>query len=183
MKAGDWVLTQGTGGVSVAALQFAVAAGANVVATTSSDDKAARLKELGAKHIVNYRTNPAGWGKEAKDLTPNGAGFDFIVDIGGDATLAQAVPAAKTDGIVVLAGLRGSGQPVPLLIALMYPCVVRGVLAGSRTQLKDLVKFVDEKKIVPALDDVVYDLKDAKKAYQRLDATKHFSKVAIKIRD
>ncbi|CAI4215604.1 unnamed protein product [Parascedosporium putredinis] len=113
VSAGDWVLTQGTGGVSVAALQLAVAAGATVVATTSSDAKAERLRALGATHVVNYHANPEGWGEQAKALTPDGAGFDFIVDIGGDATLGKCVPAAKTDGIVVLAGLRGSGSRCP----------------------------------------------------------------------
>lgn len=181
VSAGDWVLTQGTGGVSVAALQLAVAAGATVVATTSSDAKAERLRALGATHVVNYHANPEGWGEQAKALTPNGAGFDFIVDIGGDATLGQCVPAAKTDGIVVLAGLRGSGEPVPLLAALIHPCVVRGVLAGTRRQLRDLVRFVDENGVVPAVDDVEFELKDVKEAYRRLAETRHFSKVAIKI--
>src|SRR5690606_36975087 len=107
--------------------------GASVVATTSSEDKAARLRALGAKHTVSYRANPDGWGREARGFTPGGRGFDLIVDIGGNATLGQALEAVRTDGLVVAAGLRGEGEPVPLLAALAHACIVRGLLLGSRS--------------------------------------------------
>ncbi|KAL2756621.1 hypothetical protein ACRALDRAFT_2103122 [Sodiomyces alcalophilus JCM 7366] len=178
---GDWVLVQGTGGVSVAALQFAVAAGATVVATTSTEEKAARLRGLGAKHTINYRTSP-DWGAEARKLTPGARGFDFVVDIAGNATLAQSLVAVRTDGIVPVVGLAGGeAEPVPMMGALLHACIVRGLLLGSRTQFKDMVRFVDEKRVVPALDDVVFELHETKEAYRRLQEQKHFSKVVIKI--
>lgn len=180
---GSWVLTQGTGGVCVAALQFAVAAGATVVATTSTDEKANRLKELGATHVVNYRTHPDTWGEEARKLTPDGKGFDMVIDIAGDSTLGQSLSAVRADGIVLAAGFSGGqAPPVPLLSVLMpHGCMVRGLFLGTRNQFKDMVRFVEEKGVVPAVDDVVFELADAKSAYQRLQDKKHFSKVVIRI--
>ena len=96
IKPGDWVLTQGTGGVSVFALQFAKAAGARVIATSSSDEKLKRLKELGADHLINYKDTP-DWGKKAKALT-GGRGVDEVVEIGGPGTLAQSIAASKMGG-------------------------------------------------------------------------------------
>ncbi|KAK2052143.1 NAD(P)-binding protein [Colletotrichum caudatum] len=162
---GTWVLVQGTGGVSIAALQLAVAAGSTVVATTSSEEKAKRLRHLGAK-----------------SYTPSQQGFDIVVDIGGDGTLAQSVTAVRTDGVIVAAGLvGGQAEPVPMLAALGRPCIVRGVLLGSRSQFREMVRFVDDKNIKPAIDDVVFELSEVKDAYSRLKAKKHFSKVVIKI--
>ncbi|KAM0421154.1 hypothetical protein ACHAPT_011046 [Fusarium lateritium] len=179
---GTWVLVQGTGGVSVATLQLAAAAGATVVATTSSDEKAARLKQLGANHVVNYRTNPDGWGKEARALTPEGRGFDIIVDIGGNQTLTQSLQAVRNDGIVmIIGGVGGDAEPVPLFTVLLSTCIVRGILGGSRSQFRELVRFIDEKKIEPAIDDVVFELAEAKDAYRRLKEKKHFSKVVIRV--
>ncbi|KAF4981396.1 hypothetical protein FZEAL_2790 [Fusarium zealandicum] len=179
---GSWVLVQGTGGVSIATLQVATALGATVVATTSSEEKAARLRELGAKYVVNYRTNPEGWGKEARGLTPNQRGFDIIADIGGNQTLSQSLGAIRADGVVtVVGGVGEDTEPVPLFGALMHTCIVRGLLAASRAQFRDLVSFVDEKKIKPAIDDVVFELADAKDAYRRLKEKKHFSKVVIRV--
>ncbi|CAH0046142.1 unnamed protein product [Clonostachys solani] len=178
----SWVLVQGTGGVSIASLQLAAAAGANVVATTSSDEKAARLKALGAKHTVNYRTSPDSWGSEARSFTPDGRGFDFVIDIGGNETLAQSLASVRVDGLVqVVGGVGANADAVPLFAVLLHTCLVRGILAGSRTQLKEAVRFIDEKRIVPAVDDVVFELAEAKEAYRRLKEKKHFAKVVIKI--
>lgn len=181
---GTWVLVQGTGGVSIAALQLAAAAGATVVATTSSAEKGARLEALGAKHTVNYRTNPDTWGQLARDLTPNKRGFDIIVDIGGNQTLPQSLAAVRVDGVVLfVGGVGGDAEPVPLFAAIMHTCIVRGILGGSRAQFKELVRFIDEKGIEPAVDDVSFELADAKGAYRRLQDKKHFSKVIIRIDD
>ncbi|KAL2860970.1 zinc-dependent alcohol dehydrogenase family protein [Aspergillus lucknowensis] len=179
---GSWVLVQGTGGVSIAVLQVAAAAGATVVATTSTEEKAARLKRLGAAHVVNYRTNPKSWGAEARRLTPDGRGFDFIIDIGGNETLPQSLTAVRVDGILLVIGQVGDeAEPVPLSAALMHTCIVRGLLAGSRNQLREAVRFIDEKRIVPAIDDVVFELAEAKSAYRRLKEKKHFAKVVIRV--
>lgn len=179
---GTWVLVQGTGGVSIAALQLAAAAGASVVATTSTEDKAARLRALGARHTVSYLDNPDDWGMKARSLTPDQNGFDIVVDIAGNASLGQSLAAVRTNGLVVAAGLvGGAAEPVPLLAALMCPCIVRGVLLGSRSQFRDMVRFIDEKAVRPAVDDVDFELAEAKAAYARLAAKKHYSKVVIRI--
>jgi NADPH:quinone reductase-like Zn-dependent oxidoreductase len=178
---GKQVLIQGTGGVSVAALQLAVALGAEVVATTSSSERAAKLKALGAKHVINYRDTP-DWGKEARSLTPGGEGFDIVIDVGGNETLGQSLAAVQTGGLVnVIGAVGGQAETVPLLGALISTCIVRGILAGSRSQFNDVVRFIDEKKLKPAIDDVVFELEDAKEAYRRLSEKKHFAKVVIRI--
>ncbi|KAF3025613.1 hypothetical protein E8E14_012719 [Neopestalotiopsis sp. 37M] len=175
-----WVLVQGTGGVSVATLQLAVAAGANVVATTSTEEKATRLRSLGAAHTVNYRTNSDNWGQEARKLTPDGRGFDIVIDVGGNQTLSQSLAAVRPDGTVMVVGQVGDNvEMVPLFAALLYTCNVRGVLGGNRAQFRELIRFIDDKKITPMVDDVVFELADAKDAYQRLKDKKHFSKVVI----
>ena len=180
VKKGDWVLVQGTGGVSIAALQFAAAVGAHVVATTSSQEKAKRLKELGAEHVVNYRTTP-GWGVEARKLVPENAGFDLIVDVGGDSTLNESLKAVRTDGVVAATGLLGADEPVPMLSAIFHVCIVRGVLLGTRKQFKDMVSFIEEKEVQPVLDDVVFGLEEVRDAYERMVKQEHFSKVVIKM--
>ncbi|KAF2163988.1 hypothetical protein M409DRAFT_57090 [Zasmidium cellare ATCC 36951] len=182
VKAGDWVLVQGTGGVSIAALQFASAIGANVVATTSTDEKAKRLESLGAKHVINYRDTPK-WSAEARKLTPLNRGFDLIVDVGGDSTLNESLAAVRANGVVAATGILGSdSQPVPMLKTIWYVCTVRGIVLGTRDQFKKMVKFVEEKNLQPVVDDVVFTLEQTKDAYERLAAQKHFSKVIIKIR-
>lgn len=179
---GTFVLVQGTGGVSIATLQVAVAVGATVVATTSSEAKAARLRALGAQHVVNYQTNPDGWGIEARALTPDGRGFDIVVDIGGNETLPQSLAGVRVDGVIaVVGGVGKDAEPVPLFATLMHTCIVRGSLGGSRNQLKELVHFIDKTKVKPAVDDVVFELADAKDAYRRLKEKKHFAKVLIRI--
>lgn len=103
VRAGDYVLVQGTGGVSLFALQFAKAAGAKVIATTSSDHKAEILKKAGADHVLNYKSNP-NWGEEALKLTPAGRGVDHIVEVGGPNTAAQSLKAINFNGVVSIIG-------------------------------------------------------------------------------
>ncbi|CAK1363825.1 Zinc-type alcohol dehydrogenase-like protein [Cercospora beticola] len=181
IKQGDWVMIQGTGGVSIAALQFAVAVGANVVATTSNAEKGRLLKELGAREVVNYRESRE-WGGVVKSFTPGGRGFDVVVDVGGDSTLEQSLEAVRTDGVVALTGLLGgAAEPVKMLAALMAVCTVRGVLLGSKKQMRELVRFVEEKNLKPVLDFRTWDLDEVKRAYDWLENQKHFSKVVIHI--
>ncbi|KAK8117483.1 Zinc-type alcohol dehydrogenase-like protein [Apiospora kogelbergensis] len=183
VRQGDWVLVQGTGGVSIAALQIAVAAGATVIATTSSDAKADRLRSLGAQHVLNYRSQ-AGWGAAAKELTPEGRGVDHVVDIGGAPTLAQSLEAIRRDGVVTVVGMiaGGASANTPDAMSALYRiCVLRGVLLGSRNMFRNMVQFFHEKKIEPAVDDVSFGLEEAIRAYERLERQQHFSKVVIKI--
>jgi len=137
---GDYVLTQGTGGVSIFALQFAKAAGAKVIATTSSAAKAERLRQLGADHVINYKETP-NWGEEAKALTPGGVGVQHVIEVGGPGTMAQSLKAIKIDGVISLIGFVAAGgkeQPT-FLDALSNFCTVRGLLVGSREQFEAMV--------------------------------------------
>ncbi|KIL94052.1 hypothetical protein FAVG1_02614 [Fusarium avenaceum] len=177
-----WILVQGTGGVSVAILQLASALGLTVVATTSSEEKAAKLKDLGAAHVINYRENPTDWGKRARALTPNGRGFDMIVDIGGNETLRHSLAAVRPYGSIQIVGAVGQDtEPVSMMEALMCTCTIRGFLMGSQDQFNELVEFIDQKKLQPCFDDMVFELAEAKKAYKRLDERKHFAKVVVRI--
>ncbi|KAM0342545.1 hypothetical protein ACHAPU_009395 [Fusarium lateritium] len=177
-----WILVQGTGGVSVATLQLASSFGLTVVATTSSEEKAAKLMELGAKHVVNYREHALDWGKKARALTPGGAGFDMIIDIGGNETLGQSLQAIRPHGSIQVVGAVGQEtEVVPMIGALMFTCTIRGFLMGSQSQFNDLVRFIDEEKVRPFFDDVIFELADAKDAYRRLDERKHFAKVVVRI--
>ncbi|KAF4993430.1 hypothetical protein FGRMN_6518 [Fusarium graminum] len=177
-----WILVQGTGGVSIAMLQLASSFGLTVVATTSSEEKAAKLIELGARHVINYRENPLDWGKKARALTPGGVGFDMIVDIGGNETLGQSLEAIRPYGSIQIVGAVGQEtEVVPMIGALMFTCTIRGFLVGSQSQFDDLVRFIDEKKVQPFFDDVVFELADAKDAYKRLEERKHFAKVVVRV--
>ncbi|RAL03759.1 zinc-dependent alcohol dehydrogenase family protein [Aspergillus ibericus CBS 121593] len=162
---GSWVLVQG----------------ATVIVTTSTEEKAARLKALGATHVISYRNSPT-WGEEARRLTPNGRGFDFVIDVGGNQTLPQSLAAVRVDGIVLVVGMLGEdAASVPMYDALMHTCIVRGLLAGSRSQFREVIRFIDEKGIVPAMDEVVFELAEAKSAYRRLEEKRHFAKVVIQL--
>lgn len=114
MKPGDYVLTQGTGGVSIFAVQFAKAAGAKVIATTSSAAKGEKLKALGADHVINYK-EVSNWGEEAKKLTPGGRGVQHILEVGGPNTMAQSLKAISIDGVISIigfvGGVKGEDQP------------------------------------------------------------------------
>ncbi|KAI1265083.1 NAD(P)-binding protein [Xylariaceae sp. FL1019] len=179
VKKDDWVLVQGTGGVSIAALQIALAAGANVIATTSSSAKASRLLSLGATHVLNYRETPS-WGTAAKDLTPSSCGVDHVIDVGGPTTLPESMQAVRRDGLITISGLVGGLEgSVDMMAALWNICSLRGILLGTRDMLRDMVAFVDEHEIPIAVDAVVFSLEDAKGAYERLKEQKHFSKVII----
>ncbi|KAL6864060.1 NAD(P)-binding protein [Trichoderma novae-zelandiae] len=181
IKAGDWVLTQGTGGVSLIAIQFAVAAGATVVATTSSNDKADALKKLGASHVLNYNDTP-NWGEVARSLTPEGAGFDHILEIGGAASVAQSLKAIRLEGVITIIGfLTSSEKQPPLMDALNHVCIVRGIFVGSRQQFEEMNRAIDSTKIRPVVDSNIFSFDDLKEAYQYQWEMKHFGKVVIKV--
>lgn len=104
------MLTQGTGEVSLAAIQFAVAAGAMVVATTSSEEKALRLKKMGVQHVINYKTTPE-WGQVARSYTRGGRGVDHVIEVGGPGTMAESLKAVRKEGIITVIGfLGGTGE-------------------------------------------------------------------------
>lgn len=136
---GDWVLTQGTGGVSMSALQFAKAAGARVIATTSSAAKAETLKKLGADHVINYKETPH-WGDEAKKLT-GGVGVDHVIEVGGSSIVTESLKSVNIGGIVTIIGWIGgpgeTGPSFPQILSSMG--IVRGIVVGSREQFEAMV--------------------------------------------
>lgn len=180
LKQGQTVLTQGTGGVSIAAIQFALAAGANVIATSSTDEKCEFLKKLGATHTINYKKHE-NWGEVAKKLTPNGAGVDHVVEIGGPNTMKQSMNAIKMEGVITVIGFVGGAaaedQP-STLDTLTYCCTVRGILVGSRMQFQDMNKAIDANNIKPVVDKT-FKFEEAKEAYQYMWDQKHVGKVVI----
>lgn len=160
---GDVVLTQGTGGVSIFAVQFAKAAGATVISTTSSSSKAEILKKLGADHVINYKDVPE-WGEKAASLTPKNRGVDHILEVGGATTMAQSLKAIKIDGVISIIGFLGGNtkeQP-SFLDALSNVCTVRGLLVGSRNQFEDMNRAIEANGIRPVVDEKVFTLEEAK---------------------
>ncbi|KAJ0162024.1 Zinc-type alcohol dehydrogenase-like protein, partial [Colletotrichum tanaceti] len=185
LRPGDVVLTQGTGGVSLAAVQFAVAAGATVIATTSSAAKGERLKQLGAHHVINYKETP-NWGEVARSLTPDGLGVDHIIEVGGPGTVAQSLKAVKLEGVISVIGFlsigdAGAGEQPTLLDALNNICTIRGIFVGSRQQFEQMNRAIDANGIKPVVDDKIFGFEEVKEAYQYQWEQKHFGKVVIKI--
>src|SRR5690606_22630987 len=151
LKPGEVVLVQGTGGVSIFALQFAKLAGARVIATSSSDAKLAHLRELGADEVINYREDP-DWGLTARRLT-GGRGVDHVLDVGGPATLAQSMLATRVGGHVALIGvLTGVDGQLPLGLALGRQLRLQALVVGSRRQQQDMVRALEASTLRPVID-------------------------------
>ncbi|KAL1962368.1 hypothetical protein VTN77DRAFT_9781 [Rasamsonia byssochlamydoides] len=183
VKPGDTVLIQGTGGVSVFGVQFAKAAGAKVIATTSSSSKVEFLKKLGADHVINYKEDP-NWGETARKLTHENQGVDHILDVGGPGTLEQSLKAIKFEGIISIIGFLGHTDPKgnpTILETLSRICTVRGVYVGSRAQMEDMVRAIEANNIHPVVDKEVFTLDTAREAYEYMWQQKHIGKVTIKI--
>ncbi|GES62468.1 zinc-containing alcohol dehydrogenase [Aspergillus terreus] len=180
---GQTVLVQGTGGVSMFALQFAKAAGATVIATTSSAEKAEKLKKLGADHVINYKTNP-NWGEVARSLTRDNEGVDHIVEVGGAGTLSQSFKCIKFEGVISIIGFLGGADPKAqptVLETLSNICTVRGIYVGSKALMNDMIRAIEANNIHPVVDAKVFTLDQAKEAYEYMWAQKHFGKLSIKI--
>ncbi|KAH8797343.1 hypothetical protein F5884DRAFT_874831 [Xylogone sp. PMI_703] len=179
---GDVVLTQGTGGVSIFAAQFAKAAGATVIVTTGSPDKAEALKKLGVDHVINYKDDPS-WGETAKALSPKGRGVNHVIELGGPGTIAQSLKAIKMGGIISIIGFldtEGGEQP-SFLEALKNSCIISGVVVGSRAQFEEMNRAIDANNIKPPVDPKIFAFDQLKEAYQYVWDQKHFGKVVVKI--
>lgn len=177
LKAGDVVLVQGTGGVSIFALQFAKAMGATVIATSSSDAKIERLKALGADHTINYR-NDANWGATAKQIT-GGRGVDHVVEIGGSGTMAQSIRASRIGGhialIGVLAGLQGDVSTVTIMGMQLR---VQGLSVGSRQSQQEMVRAIEANGIKPVIDSS-FPLDKLGDAFRHQESNTHFGKICV----
>ena len=179
LKAGSTVLVQGSGGVSVFALQFAKAMGARVIATSSSDEKLARLKALGADELINYKETPA-WGPAALALT-GGKGVDHVVEIGGSGTLDQSMIATRIGGHVALIGvLAGFAGPVTTAILMSRQIRVQGLTVGSRQQQLDMIDAINVNAIKPVIDSH-FPLADLAGAFRHQASGSHFGKIVVDI--
>ncbi len=179
VKPGDWVLTQGTGGVSIFALQFAKAAGARVIATSSSDAKLEKLKALGADHVINYKDEPE-WGRKAMELT-RGRGVDEVVEIGGPGTLAQSINACRVGGHISLIGvLTGVAGEVPTAAFFSKNLTMSGITVGSRTHQEDMIAAIDASGIKPVLDRD-FPLDEIAAAFAHQASQQHFGKITVSI--
>ncbi|KAK5994492.1 Zinc-type alcohol dehydrogenase-like protein [Cladobotryum mycophilum] len=182
LKVWDFVLTQGTRGTSIIALLLAVAAGATVIATTSSKRKAVKLKALGATHVINYKSD-SNWGDTVR-LIIRGTGVDHVIEVGGPTSMAQSLKAIKIDRVINLIGFLGGFKDPnePSYFQTLFSlCTVRGLLCGSKVQFEELNCVIDNRGIKPAYDDKVFTLRETKEAYRFLADQKHFAKVVIKI--
>ncbi len=177
LKAGDTVLVLGTGGVSVFALQFAKMMGAAVIATSSSDDKLARVRALGADHAINYRTNPQ-WGAEARDWTGS-RGVDHVIEVGGPGTLPQSIRAVRVGGHVSLIGvLTGRGGEVPTALLMARQARLQGIIVGSRREQVDMVRALDASRLRPVIDRS-FGLDAIADAFRHQESGKHFGKIVL----
>lgn len=179
LKPGEVVLVQGTGGVSVFALQLAKLAGARVIATSSSDAKLARLRALGADEVINYREDPE-WGMTARKLT-GGRGVDHVLDVGGPDTLAQSMLAARVGGHVALIGvLTGIDSQLPLGLALGRQLRLQALVVGSRRQQQDMVRALEASTVRPVIDRH-FPLDALVAAFRHQESGTHFGKIVLDI--
>lgn len=179
LKSGETVLIQGTGGVSIFALQLAKAVGARVIATSSSDEKLERLRALGADHVINYRAVPE-WGKQAARLCERG-GVDHVVEIGGPGTLPQSIKAVRIGGHIALIGvLTGREGTVPTAELMMKQARLVGLAVGSRAHQLDLIRACEATQWRPIIDRT-FPLLQLADAFRHQIAGKHFGKICLAI--
>lgn len=177
VKAGETVLTQGMGGVSVFAVQLAKAFGARVIATTSSPEKALRLRELGADEVIDYRTS-LDWADQVRALT-GGRGVDRVVEVGGPDTLAQSVKAVAYGGQISLVGvLAGAEGCVDFMTMFLSQATFQPIVVGSRRDLEDLCRTMEQHRIRPMIDSV-FSFDEAKAGWSHYADRKVTGKVVI----
>lgn len=175
---GTTVLLQGTGGVSIFALQFANALGAKAIITSSHDEKLARAAALGADAGTNYKTSP-DWEKWTRQQT-GGVGVDVVVEVGGAGTLDRSLKAVKTGGHVALIGVLAGGGTFNPMLVLMKAVRLQGVFVGSRAMFEAMNQFMAEKQIRPVIDRV-FPLTEVPAAFRHLESGGHFGKVVMSV--
>jgi NADPH:quinone reductase-like Zn-dependent oxidoreductase len=179
LKPGDWVLVQGSGGVSVFALQFARMMGCRVVATSSSEQKLARLGELGAEVLINYREQ-ADWGDQVLAAT-GGRGVDLVVEVGGSGTVAQSVRAVAFDGCISMIGvLTGFSGEVPTAELFQKNARIHGITVGSQRHQADMLDAVEANGLRPVIDSR-YPLLELAEAFRHQASQQHFGKICVEV--
>jgi len=179
LRHGDTVLVQGTGGVSIFALQLARAAGATVIATSSSERKRQRLAEMGAAATIDYRAVPK-WGAAVREAT-GGRGVDIAIEVGGAGTFDESVSALRYGGTMSLLGiLTGASGPVNTYQVFHKNIRVHGLYVGSVRMFRDLLRALEVTKIEPVIDKV-FSFAEARAAYEYLASGQHFGKVVVRV--
>ena len=177
LQPGDTVVLQGTGGVSVFGLQFAHAAGLRTLITSSSDEKLARAKALGADHLVNYRETPE-WAKPVRAAT-GGRGCDFIMEVGGGGTIEQSMRAIRIAGHIAIIGVvAGPGPGFNPASLISNAAKLQGVFVGSRDMFEAMCRAIDLHQIRPVVDKV-FPWTRAKAAFEAMRAGEHFGKIVL----
>lgn len=177
MKAGDTVLIEGTGGVSIFAMQLAMACGAKVFATTSSEEKSARLKSLGVEAVVNYKEDEK-WGKSIYRLS--GGGVDHVLDVGGGSTMSQSIEACKIGGHITAIGILSGGRKGSITFPKLFFKFInmRGIAVGSRSMQMDMINAIESTGIKPILDKT-FGFDEVAEALKYQESGKHFGKIII----
>jgi NADPH:quinone reductase-like Zn-dependent oxidoreductase len=178
LQPGESVLTLGTGGVSIFALQFAKALGAFVISTSSSDDKLEKVKQLGADETINYRAT-RDWEKRVLELT-EGLGVDHVIEVGGTGTLSRSVKAVKNGGHIALIGaldMAGEFNPIPVF---MKGIRIQGIFVGSREMFRDMNAFIEQEEIRPIIDRT-FAFEEAAEALGYMSSGAHFGKIVIRV--
>jgi NADPH:quinone reductase-like Zn-dependent oxidoreductase len=171
-------LVLGTGGVSIFALQFAKMHGARVIVTSSSDQKLAKAKNLGADEIVNYTKTP-DWDKEVLRLT-SGIGVDHVVEVGGAGTLSKSLNSVRIEGHVAVIGVLASGGDFDPRSVLMKGARLQGILVGSRRMFEEMNKAIDENRLKPVIDKT-FAFNEVPKALRYLESGSHFGKIVVSL--
>jgi NADPH:quinone reductase-like Zn-dependent oxidoreductase len=179
LKPGRTVLVQGSGGVSIFALQFALAAGARVIATTSSDWKSDFLRKLGAAHVINCRKQ-IDWSRQVLELT-GGSGVDHIIETGGAGTLDQSIKSAAVGGSIsvigMLSGAYGTFDTLPILRKTLS---LQGIVSGSVEMLERMIGMLEALHIKPVIDRT-FEMRDIVPALKYLESSRHVGKVVVRV--
>ena len=179
LKPGDWVLVQGSGGVSVVALQIARMMGCRVIATSSSDAKLERLGALGAEHLINYKTH-ADWGAQAFELT-GGRGIDLVVEVGGPGNLPQSINALAVDGCISLIGvLTGWSGEMPTAALMTKNGRLSGITVGSQTDQAHMIAAVEAHDLQPVIDKT-FPMAELGEAFRYQESQQHFGKICVEL--
>ncbi len=177
LKAGDTVVVQDTGGVSIFALQFARMAGARVIATSSSDDKLNQAKALGATDLINYKTTPK-WGAEVQKLTA-GQGADIVVEVGGVGTMSESLKAIRIDGVIgVLGG--GAGGEMPTGLIMGKSARIAGIALGNRDYFEDMCEAIHVAGLRPVVGRT-FGFQDAQEAFTTMIGQRVVGKIVVEI--
>lgn len=195
LRAGETVVTQGTGGVSLFAAQFGHAAGVDVISTTSSEAKAEKIRNLiGVDKIINYKETPT-WAEEVKKLSSTGEGADLVVEVMGDvSTLTQSYACAKGEAQISVIGTRSKWEDknrtgttkqveeMTMQNMLSHAVSTRRILVGSRQQFEDMNKFIEKHQIRPIVDQHIFEFEEAREAFVYLLEGRQFGNIVVRIK-